>query len=624
MENSALQLLGGHSPRADRRMAEEDALSQLFRPDKRFEGGYSNALKAAPSLTHELPPPAYNTAEAPRLHKKRSRLLRKDGRAEKPPEYSCSHLIEGELDLKTELSTPFKLAKEHSWSPVYVVLRGPLLSIHRRAPHIITSEAQAGKMLKSYTLQNAEAGLADDCLRVELEPLNARARMVLPRNRWEAYSRDRSMFQKIKYYILRLRVEEEQILLSTYSKTRAMAWLEALCSAMDIAPDIDDRTDPHYFTETRNRARRVAGHLTRNRRLVREQERIFREHYPQFAEDRPEPPSLPLVAGSGPDTNISPRALVDGDGGGDDGDDDEQNDEENENEDDVENEEATAQQQYPDWLNSSNLLPRASRIDALGRRSTDTEARQHTARNADRQLTSLLPPSILYLRQTVHNLASADLDPETQKWRPQHPWTYRHDVLYRRKCLPVLVSNAPRASDIIVKDGKRLKIDWDKKVLIPLDAPLDLGAAEAEEGGGSTTRSTTPLLWRRKQSPDAYPMASCSTGISGNRRAGARLSLEPTSSGSDSNKRSGDEADRPGPNAVSKSVAPYLGPFGLEDNTATAILDNGPSRAKRMFNDLFRSKTNTIGSHNRNTSASSISVQRGENSVIIERLRTLG
>ena len=583
MESNALQLLGGGlSTRTERRIAEENALTQLFRPNARFDGGYSNAPKASHSLTSELPPPPYAPSEIPpKLRKKKSRTLRKEVRREEPPEYSCPHLMEGELDFKTELLSPFKLAKEQNWNPVYVVLRGPLLCLHRRAPHIITSEPQAGKLIKSYTLQHAESGLADDCVRVELEPLNARARMVLPRNRWEAYSKDRTMFQKIKFYILRLRVEEEQILLSTHSKTRAMAWLEALCSAMDIAPDIDERTDPRCFTETRNRARRTAGHLMRNRRLVREQERLFRDNYPQFAEERAASLVAPQATISSL-TNHSPASTpgVDQEG-----------EQLGEDQDDAENEEATAELQYPDWLNATTLSSRPSRPEHLHRSYTNMEA----------ELTSLLPPSFLHLRLTARTLSSTDLDPETQKWRPEHPWTHRHDILYRRKCLPVLVSNAPRSSDIIVKDGKRLKIDWDKKVLIPLDAPLDFGpATEKEEAISRPPRNTaSPLIWRRRQSPDAATAAAAAAAAvvaghgPGNGASGLLERHVTRSSGSDSNETTSEDIDPARSRMVSDTVDRHLsGATGGEDIGRVGT-PNGARRARRMLGDLFRPKLNS-------------------------------
>ncbi|KAI9694901.1 MAG: hypothetical protein M1822_000517 [Bathelium mastoideum] len=621
MENNPIQLLGGFTPQPQRRAGDDDTLAQLFRPNKRFERGYSNAPSTAPSSTHDPPPPAYAPPEGLKLHKKKSLLLRKNTRIEKPPEYSCTNLHEGELDLKTELVTPFKMAKEHNWSPVYVVLRGPLLCMHRRAPHIITSEAQAGRLLKSYTLQNAEAGLADDCLRVELEPLNARARMVLPRNRWEAYSKDKSMFQKVKYYILRLRVEEEQILLSTYSKTRAMAWLEALCSAMDIAPDIDERIDPRSFTETRNRARRMAGHLMRNRWLVMEQERLFREHYPQFAEGRPEPSPLPPAIDNVLATDTAPGAPA----AEDEDDDEDQPDEANE---DPENEEATAQQQYPDWLNSSTLSSRLSRLDPLSPNTPRTETRpplpSHPTPSAP-ELTTLLPPSILHLRQTVSAPPpTADLDPDTHKWRPQHPWTLRHDVLYRRRCLPVLVANAPRTSDVIVKDGKRLRIDWDKQVLIPLDAPRaplksdddeDENDVNARFSGGDSrrlegdreggTRSTSmgaALRWRKRQQS---PPVDANSAITASRTEGSAKDASnvhqdwrgraATSSGSDLKERSREEGDeRANARTVSEGAAP------------TVCTAGGSRRPMRMLGGLFRSKTAVTGGHNRVASMSSI------------------
>ncbi|KAI9706151.1 MAG: hypothetical protein M1820_004912 [Bogoriella megaspora] len=589
LETNALELLGAAPSNRETRRQRDEVLLELFRPNNRYEGGYSNAPKPTSSINSESDPPPYALVDEPKKHLSNKGQRRRTTTRDELPPYSCSNLTEGELDLKGELVSPFKLSKDRNWEPIYVILRGTMLCIHRRAPHIITSEAQAGRLMRAYTLQNAEVGLADDCLRVELEPLTTKARMVLPKNRWEAYAANKSAWQKVKFYILRLRVEEEQILLSTHSKTKAMAWLEALCSAMDIAPDVDERTDPRCFTETRvrARARRSGRDLERNRRLIRQQERMFREHFPQFATVRPTPPPMPTTEETSADEERTSPAVQDANADAnadEDEDEDDQQEDENDNE-DAENETANAELQYPDWLISSTLSSRTPRtpirenpFNLLPLHNSNPAQPPQPSTSDDIAARSTSRNPTPYFPLSLTPASPEDFDPETNKWHPKHAWTYRHDVLYRRKCLPVLVSNAPRASDIIVKDGKRFKINWEKEVLIPLDAPLDVGSEDSRD----RKETSSGLLWgRRRPSPGPRRQTGSSNGAS----LEARVTTSSTSEGEE---RSSFE-DR------SQNVP------ALSQNTNSA--EQAMRAARRLMGDMFRPKSNSNASNTTITSA---------------------
>jgi hypothetical protein len=53
------------------------------------------------------------------------------------------------------------------------------------------------------------------------------------------------------------------------------------------------------------------------------------------------------------------------------------------------------------------------------------------------------------------------------KWRPPHRWTMARDILYAQRCTTILCGDTPRQSDLIIKDGKRWKIDWAEERLVP-------------------------------------------------------------------------------------------------------------------------------------------------------------
>lgn len=95
------------------------------------------------------------------------------------PEYYCSVHREAVFHTKMELSSPFDQAEDRSWNKEYVVLHGTLLRMHkpRRIPFFATPEMRSGvgedgsmrpegwvpgELIRKYTLQGAEVGVAVD------------------------------------------------------------------------------------------------------------------------------------------------------------------------------------------------------------------------------------------------------------------------------------------------------------------------------------------------------------------------------------------------------------------------------------------------------------------------------
>ncbi len=54
---------------------------------------------------------------------------------------------------------------------------------------------------------------------------------------------------------------------------------------------------------------------------------------------------------------------------------------------------------------------------------------------------------------------------ESGKWQPPHNRTPQQIQRYVRRCMPILLADSPRASDILICHGKRVKINWRMELL---------------------------------------------------------------------------------------------------------------------------------------------------------------
>ncbi|GAC75154.1 hypothetical protein PANT_14c00066 [Moesziomyces antarcticus T-34] len=230
------------------------------------------------------PPPysiIHNRPEGPQVI-----LPREEEGREKLPTYCCGIHIEGYLPRKMEFSAPGVQAKDRSWRRQYFVLHGTSLRVYKNdlsvERHAATgtwgemkgvhvhlepmnedgsnhsgsgmglgaaareaishtplgshrNESGKGKeastqfdskngLVRNYTLQSAESGLAADYLK--------------------------------RRHVVRVRAEGEQFLLQTRSDRHVVDWIEALQAATNVSMDLESRAMPKFITLPRRRRRR--------------------------------------------------------------------------------------------------------------------------------------------------------------------------------------------------------------------------------------------------------------------------------------------------------------------------------------------------------------------------------
>ncbi|KAF4538056.1 putative ph domain-containing protein [Lasiodiplodia theobromae] len=350
--------------------------------------------------------------------------------AEKPardalPSYSCSVLFEGPLGIKTEYINFFDkpCPKERQWQDVYVVLRGTQLSIYRLKTGLFSSKtkkAVPGRLIRTYSLQHAELGLALDFKKTDLIPKSPLAKLVPLNSRQAVYQTDPHLFWPIREHVMRLRLEADQLLLCAAEQEGMLNWVEQLCAAVDISSPLEDRSEPRYRSLPRRgrRQRQLDGRQTRQdaidlnaRRLLAEQERIIRTMYPNLArdaeEEQPEQPEQPLGEADGDAEDFAMDLL------------------------------------FPNRPSS----PRPGNISNSSTQNMDDATDRTTSRRASVD-SQLAPTSAKY--------------PLTENPQPSASSTLR----YRRRCAPVLLANSPRASDVLFCDGMRVRVNVKKQIVM--------------------------------------------------------------------------------------------------------------------------------------------------------------
>ncbi len=195
------------------------------------------------------PPPPYSILhwrpEGPQII-----YPREEEGQEKLPNYSAHVHIEGYLPRKMEFSAPGVQAKDRSWRRLYFVLHGTMLKVYSKdlshaattnswgnmsgvhvhpdpineddsstsglasardaVTHLhIGGNANKGILVRSYTLQGAESGLAADYLK--------------------------------RRHVVRVRAEGEQFLLQTRNDRHVVDWIEALQAGTNISMDLETR-----------------------------------------------------------------------------------------------------------------------------------------------------------------------------------------------------------------------------------------------------------------------------------------------------------------------------------------------------------------------------------------------
>ncbi|KAF8851985.1 hypothetical protein BDZ45DRAFT_717165 [Acephala macrosclerotiorum] len=304
-----------------------------------------------------------------------------EGREVLPP-YSCEISVQSVFLKKMELEGAVHKAQDRNWYKVLATLQGTALSFYKyQKPGMFSSARDAtgrktgpdfppglkrGQFLRSYNLQHADVGIAADYLK--------------------------------KRYVIRVRAEADQFLLSCHKIETFVLWLQSLFAAIDLAPPLDDREIPRDLSIPRRTRRRIArtgfSDAPANTALVREQEEIISTQFPPLA--------VAETQASGSGTDVSrPESIAE-------------------------------QDNIIEELESTSSSPAISR-PAMS--------------------------SSPYLPSTPTTTPNPNITSDG-KWRPQHQWTHFYDMMYAKRCMAVLTHRSPRKSNLVIMKGKRWVVDW--------------------------------------------------------------------------------------------------------------------------------------------------------------------
>jgi hypothetical protein len=418
----ALSLLG-FDPASQRRILQAQAEAEAIvpediqnvpelrpvRPSRTKATSYFNSFQTVCSTAKD-DPPSYDFASRQRLPQRPT-----IDRTERLPAYSCTVQKTMKVLLQLESESPLHDPTENDWKEAYVVLCGTLLSFHA------TKDSKPGKLLRSYTLQHAEVGLATDTQHTVLVPQTRLARLIPSGARRKAWQKDPDLFMPVRQHILRLRVESDQIILADSSEEQIHALIHAICAGIDVAHSIDERSVPRQCTVPRRRRRPRNSQIgdVSDPILIAEQERILRDMYPGFAEP----------------TDSAP----------------------------------TIEQLRPSTIEASNLPVRTptreeDEVDLAAIREDIGTADEPSRRPPMTRNTTASSVNSAYSADMMYATLPANFT-EEGKWQPPHTRTAQQIQRYVRRCMPVLLAEAVRASDVLIVQGKRVKINWRMELL---------------------------------------------------------------------------------------------------------------------------------------------------------------
>lgn len=220
-------------------------------------------------------------------------------------------------------------------------------------------------------------------------------------------------------------------------------WLQSLYAAIHLAPPLDDREIPRDLSIPRPRRRRIpvqvpgetrsGDELTHNTEMVREQFEIIRRQYPGLA-DMEEP-----------GTEVGQAAIVEA----------------------LTGLREVGLIQVPSPINTATINA-ATRTTSM---PTTPTARPRS-------------PSLELTRATTTPSLNPSIDLETGKWRPEHNWSAMYDMIYAKRCSPVLNAKSPRKSNFIIMKGKRWLVDWATGHLTRVEPPA-YGEIEGKVDGAN-------------------------------------------------------------------------------------------------------------------------------------------
>lgn len=428
--------------------------------------GYHNVIHLDSENNLELPedPPGYDASVFSR-RKPRSAPEEHNHGDEVIPHYSCSVSLETAAEVHFEQTTPFESFKKQQWLQVYIVLSGTLLRLHtlkRPSSNLITISTdrnQAGRLIKSYSMQHAEVGIAADEPKQQLIPKSPYIAM-LPEAKVEKLKiTEPHLFDVVKKYFVRIRVEGEQLLFRLESSEDRSRWIDKLCAAVDIAPPIEDRTEPKYHTLPRRRRRRPPPETTNDNSTAAgpsspapaqapAQSGVtmdLQTGFPILSPIMEAEPLQRVPTATDPDTGDIDESLA------------------------FAGAELSEPAPVPERTGRSSLDIRRIFSRRTGTNSSNTE--DLASPTSPTRPTVQAEPSIIQPAPPiakVNTKVPARIYPDDFiKWQPQFYIDSAQQIRYRRHCMPSLLYNSKRANDIVVHKGKRWKIDWDNSRLIP-------------------------------------------------------------------------------------------------------------------------------------------------------------
>ncbi|PMD34423.1 hypothetical protein L207DRAFT_409429, partial [Hyaloscypha variabilis F] len=361
-------------------------------------------------------PPDYDALlDSPSLRRRFNIQPREDEGREVLPPYSSAISLRAVFQRKMELEGAVHKAQNRNWTRVYVELQGTALTFHKcKIPGILGSKGRTtpdfpagttkGELLQSYNLQHADVGIAADYVK--------------------------------KRFVIRVRAEADQFLLSCHKIETFVLWLQSLFAAIDLAPPLDDREIPRDLSVPRRSRRRIRveaaaeGATDRNTELVRQQEEILQSHFPALAG----PPdssgegegSDSQSLGASDSRSLAPSDTIP----------------------EVPEPETPAQPAVD--TTSPPPRPLTSAGPASASRSSNLLARARQAIQSTTHLSQYAPhPSV------PNPSISAD-----GKWKPTHHWSHFYDMMYAKRCMAILTHRSPRKSNLVIMKGKQWIVDW--------------------------------------------------------------------------------------------------------------------------------------------------------------------
>lgn len=363
-------------------------------------------------------PPSYAAASRQKLVARREIAAGKEAL----PQYTCTVSAGLRMLVNMESVSPLHSPSQSEWRDVYVEVQGTMLNFHR------VKDGRPSRLLRSYTLQHAEIGLAPDVFHTVLAPNSKLAHLIPSAARQKAFKKDPQLFRAEEQFIMRLRVETDQILLAHKSEDKVLDMVHEIGAGIDLAPAIDERNISKQCTVPRRRRRPNApasGDIS-SAAVIAEQERILQQMYPSFAQGANEQNTTSAASPPATPTHTTPLGTP---------------------------------TREDDELDLSAIREDFSESNTLAHTTTSTSMESTSDLERPGYFRTTTATSTASAFQTTYETAPTNFSPEG-KWQPPHLRTAAQIRRYVRRCAPLLLCDAVRASDIVICNGKRMRINW--------------------------------------------------------------------------------------------------------------------------------------------------------------------